>query len=65
MCSFNKDLDPARDLIQGGTWVPLDTLPANIDLNHLRKVHKLKDPELDPANMVGALVSRIAAKDML
>jgi len=63
VCSFNKDLSQAREKISGD-WRPLETLADNLDIKLLKKLHKLKDCELDE-NLLNSLISRVAAKDSL
>jgi hypothetical protein len=48
-----------------GEWTPLDDLPAAVDLSALTKLHKLRPEEMGQPQLIGSLVSRIAAKDSL
>ena len=65
---MNQDLTEARSLVTG-EWRPVGELPAAADLAALTKLHKLRQEELagppDHRQLIGSLLSRIAARDSL
>merc|ERR1712192_56664 len=62
VAGFGVGLEAARGVIRG-QWSDITELEDQVDLNLLRKLHKLQDAET--CTLEASLVSRIAAKDAL